>query len=146
MLAHFALEALSTSAAPQAQVAEEGEISSTSLSAPGDATEPNAYHRERSVSREVSLNPKHAPARSIDVLVRWLNSYAIAARDMPAELAGNALSLIESVSRTTGSQGMLPSSDIVKCLEGVVRREVNGPTEQVLRDAAKRNLERLTSS
>lgn len=98
------------------------------------------------MSRAVSLNPKNAPARAVDVLVRWLNNYAIAAQDMPAELAANALSLVEGVSRLPSSEKVLPVSEIKKCLEGVVRREANGPNELLLREVAQRNLERLVAS
>lgn len=138
------MKALTTQAAPQVSAHEESETGGNSLTAPeSGAAEANGYHRERSVSRAVSLNPKNAPSCAVDVLVRWLNSYAIAAQDMPAELAGNALSLIEGVSRLPGSEKVLPIADIAKCLEGVLRRDGGGPADQVLRDAARRNLERL---
>ena len=98
------------------------------------------------MSRAVSLNPKTAPARAVDVLVRWLNNYAIAAKDMPAELAANALSLIQGVSRVPGSQEALPIAELKTCLQGVVRREASGPNELLLRQVAQRNLDRLTAS
>lgn len=146
LVARFALKALTTRNTSVPQLEELQEAPGTSLSAAANASQSNGYHRDRSVSRAVSLNPKNAPARPIDVLVRWLNSYAIAAQDMPAELAGNALSLIEGVSRLPGSEQVLPVVEIRKCLEGVLRRESSGPTEQVLRDAAQRNLDRLASA
>jgi len=101
--------------------------------------------KQRAISRAVSLNPKNAPASSTGVIVKWLNSYAIAAKDMPAELAGNALSLIEGLSRLPESREVLPLAEIRACLEGVVRREAQAPNEQVLREVAKRNLERFSA-
>lgn len=143
MPARFALKALTNVTVVPPQLDEQGEVSAVSLSAPGDDSRTNGSHHERSVSRTVSLNPKNAPSRAVDVLVRWINNYAIAAQDMPAELAGNALSLLECVSRLPGSAEVLPVSEITKCLEGALRRAVTGPAEQVLKDAAQRNLDFL---
>lgn len=144
--AQYALGAVTTEAGPQPPAPNSGEASGALTAPEAGSAQTNGYHRERSMSRAVSLNPKNAPSRAVDVLVRWLNSYAISAQDMPAELAGNALSLIEGVSRLPESEKALPVTDIVKCLEGVLARDGDGPADHVLRDAARRNLERLTSS
>lgn len=149
MAAHNALQSLTAHFDPASSAEDEeasGPVSATpSVTSTKSTIEPNGYHRDRSMSRAVSLNPKNAPGRSIDIILKWLNSYAIAAKDMPSEMAGNALSLIEGVSRLPESRDLLPISDVAQCLEGIVRREVQDPTGQVLREVAKRNLERLRS-
>lgn len=146
--ARFSLKALTEEIAIPAQTENAQDASGSSLVAPAaaDASGVNGYHRDRSMSRAVSLNPKNAPTTAVNVLVRWLNNYAIAAKDMPAELAANALSLLEGVSRIPGSRQLLPVSEVIKCLEGVVLREASSPNELLLREVAQRNLERLTQA
>jgi hypothetical protein len=128
-----------------AQTAENTTIgaSGPALLSDADTNGIQSATKPRATSRGVSLNPKNAPASSMDVIVKWMNSYAIAAQDMPAELAGNALSLIEGLRRLPNSREVLSSTEIRACLEGIVQREGRTPTEQVLREVAKRNLERF---
>lgn len=92
-------------------------------------------------TRSSSLGSRVPPASALDILLRWLTEYAIASPAMPAEMAGNALSLVEAAYRTHSSGGKR-AKEVKSALSGVMAREVDGENaaELAVRNMAERAL------
>lgn len=126
-------------AAETAAQPEENLLSPISAPNPGQTTLP--------YRKGTSLGQGQAPSRALDVAIGWLNQYAIEHANMPPEMAGNVLALLDGVlSRADGAQQQLSRSDLPKVLAGVVARQPASPVEQTLQDLAKSVQARLESA
>jgi hypothetical protein len=84
---------------------------------------------------------RFAPATAADIIIRWLNEYAIESAVMPAEMAGNAVAFVDTMLRGIGddaSRSKLPLQQLKVSLGAVVRRNAEGPHEQALKSTAER--------
>lgn len=113
----------------------------------------NAY-TSRPTSRATSLGSRIPPPTALDILLRWLTEYAIGAEGMPAEMAGNALSLLETVYRSpdaakeAGERGQkkeLRIAEVQSVLRGVVGRKAEGNAQVAVRETAARAAAALES-
>lgn len=116
-----------------------------------NGTSPNPLERLRASdaskgSRQNSLMTRFAPAAATDIIIRWLNEYAIESAVMPPEMAGNAIAFIDTIIRSLSgdsARSKLPLQQLKVSLAAVVRRNAEGPHEIALTTTAERLLETL---
>lgn len=96
-------------------------------------------------SRASSLGSRVPPPTALDILLRWLTEYAIGAEGMPAEMAGNALSLVEAsyrrlpITAGEGDEKEKRVQEVRSALRGIAdKRKAETPQEVLVRDMAAR--------
>lgn len=109
----------------------------------GHSTSPKT--RKSDVSDTPAM--RSAPPSSIDIVLRWLDEYAVESTNMPAEMAGNALSLLEGIVRGVPKPEVkrsLPSDRLKASLHAVTGRTSDGPHQKALQSAASGILKSLS--